>query len=151
MSIDWDALRGAAADVPPNGTHRAYLERASIVDTSGGEKIVTEWKSTGSTLYAWTTWFGLAGQALSFTQQFLDDLGVDRAKITDYASFDAALARAVGIEYEVETKRWGDRGDGVNVTVLGGAQARQEQLVDAPTEPVTVPSSATADDDDIPF
>jgi hypothetical protein len=152
MGIDWEALRGAAADTPPNGVHRAYLDRASVVDTSNGEKLVTEWKTSGADgpLYAWTTWFGLAGQALGFTQTFLDSIGVDRSQITDYASFDIALDRAVGIEYEVETKRWGDRGDGVNVTVLGGAKERQQQLVDAPTEPVTVPST-DADDDDIPF
>lgn len=151
MSIDWDALRGAAAEVPPNGIHKAYLDRASIVDTSGGEKLVTDWKTSGASgapLYAWTTWFGLSGQALGFTQAFLDAIGVDRSKLMDYAGFDAALAAAVGIEYDVETKRWGDRGDGVNVTVL--ATQTQQQLADVPIEPVTVPSTPV-DDDDIPF
>lgn len=154
MSVDWDALRGAPADVPPNGVHEAYLDRASVVETSGGEKLVTDWKTTGDTLYSWTTWFGLAGQALGFTQQFLDQLGVDRSQITDYAAFDQALGARVGLVYEVETKRWGDRGDGVNVTVLGEAAARQAQLADVPIEPVVVPTVASpvaSADDDIPF
>jgi hypothetical protein len=165
MGIDYDALRGATGGPPPDGEHDAYLDRAALVDTRNGSMLVTEWKTRGEEFYAWTTWFGFEGQRMGFTQDFLDQLGIDRSTLTSDDALTDALEARVGLLYRCATEAWGSAG-GINVEVLGEAgQQRLDSRADAPidtgglgpteyervgAEHVEVGAGA-ADDDDIPF
>jgi hypothetical protein len=152
--IDYDALRGQSGGEPPDGLHTAYLMRAELVETSRGDRMVTEWQTMSEPRYYWTTWFGFDGQRLSFTQEFLDALGVDRNRITDDALLEQALSNCVGLEYEVRT----DAGASWVNTYVEGAVSPDVpidttglgQATPAPQEPVTVPAGAVSDED-IPF
>lgn len=152
---DYEALRGETGGLPPDGVHDAYLDGARLVDTRNGEMLVTDWRTVSDPLYCWSTWFGFEGQRLRFTQDFLDDLGVDRAHITDDDALNGALYARIGLVYTVRTSRWGSNGGGgVNVEVEGqGASTEsQQETLDLPHDPVEAePVSAGADDDDIPF
>ena len=162
---DWQKIRNRAkqhksgadgAAIPPNGEHTVYLERAVVRDTFKGERLVTEWKSTGTpgaAFYSWSTWFAFEPEAdaFDFTLAFLEELGIDPETLDADYVFEREIGARIGLLYEVKTRTWGDNNDQVNVSVLGEAQARQAQLADVPIEPVTVPRAEPVDDDDIPF
>jgi hypothetical protein len=160
-NIDYDQLSGGAGGDPPPGLHNATLVRAKLaLGTSSGDWLITEWQITGLTPYFWTVWHGFEGQKLSFTQDFLDALGVDRAQIMKGDSqderdvnFQAALDDVVNRDYQVEIKAWSG---GINTYVTGPAQAPDQTSLDElgtdttdlpPAMPVTVPD----DDDKPPF
>jgi hypothetical protein len=152
MSIDWEALAGGeAAGRPPAGTHQAVLDSAGmkVSNSSGDDLILTEWKTIGTPLYAWTTWFNFK-RGMEFTREFLDALGINLAAVARERSVDLLdneLSNRVGTVYTVQTSHWGDTG--VNTTVL--SREEQQRLTDAPTDPVTVPAAADDEAEDIPF
>jgi hypothetical protein len=116
--------------------------------------LVTEWKTRGEDFYAWTTWFGFEGQRMAFTQDFLDQLGVDRSSITDDDALTDALEARIGLLYRCATSAWGS-GGGINVELLGRA-GQQRLTADVPIDESdvvreTVPPSGDPADDDIPF
>ena len=151
MGIDWEALAGGeAAGRPPAGTHQAVLDEAGmkVSSSSGDDLILTSWKTIGTPLYAWTTWFNFK-RGLQFASEFLAALGIDLKVLAREQSvelLDDELNNRVGTVYTVQISHWGD--SGTNTVVLS-AEA-QQRLADLPTEPVAVPAAAPADDD-IPF
>ena len=161
---DYEALRGEAGGLPPDGVHDAWLDSARLVDTRNGESIVCDWRTTGDPLYQWTSWHRLGGQGLSFTLDFLDAIGVDRASLREVEGhrLEDALDARLGQTFTVRTKRWGsDGGGGVNVEVqeanaTNGVDPNQTSL-DAPIDTADLdlsgvtPAAPGADDDSIPF
>ena len=81
-----------AAVEPPDGIHAAYLARAALVETSKGDSLVTEWQSVGDNPYYWTSWFSFEGSRITFTQEFLESVGIRYTDITDDDAMEAALA-----------------------------------------------------------
>lgn len=156
MSLFREALTGGqATGRPDQGQYQAVIDEAKMVTTSSGEdKIVINWTSLGSPIYAWSSWHGFKGGAVAFTLEMLSALRINggeimRAHPDDDDARDVLndqLADRAGSVFTVEISHWGD--SGINCKILGAAE--QARLTDAPTEPVTVPAVA-ADDDDIPF
>ena len=149
---DYEALRGEAGGLPPDGVHDAYLDQARLVDTRNGESIVCDWRTTTDPLYQWTSWHRLGGQGLSFTLDFLDAIGVDRSHLADTegSRLEDAFDARLGQTYTVRTSRWGsDGGGGVNVEVQ--AQAPQQEFLDLPIDPVEAEPVPAGADDEIPF
>lgn len=103
--IDYDLLSGQSGGDPPDGMHDAYLVRAALVDTRKGPALVTEWQTTGENAFYWTTWFGFDAQRVSFTQDFLDAIEVDRSRVTDDDALTTALDQRVGTVYRVRTSK----------------------------------------------
>ena len=155
--IDFDALRGTTGGDPPDGIYSARLQRAAIVETRNGTKLVSEWQVTDPGPYYWSVWHGFAGQAMSFTQDYLDGLGVDRSKLTDEDAFETELSRVIGREFEVRTEAgaaW------INTFIEGPATGTgQTSLDDVPVDTSDLPPAGVGangdprdpDDDDIPF
>jgi hypothetical protein len=171
--IDYDLLSGSAGGDPPEGWKGpAKLIRAARAGNPTA--LVTEWSSAGGDPpYYWTTWFGFSATRIAVTQELLDALGVDRAKIVAGRSqeerdeaLDSELYFAVDKVYDVRVDHWAK---GVNTYVDGrsiepraiAAPPAQTTLGDEiPVDgedlpPVEVGVGATAasepDDDDIPF
>lgn len=151
MSIDWDALgSGEDAARPPEGTHQAVLDNAGmkVANSTGDDLILTEWKTIGTPLYGWQTWFNFR-KGMQFTREFLQAIGVDLAVAARERSvglLDDEVNKRVGTVYTVAVTHWGD--SGCNTTVISAET--QRRLTDIPTDPVTVPA-ADPDDDDVPF
>lgn len=161
--IDYDALRGNAGGEPPDGLHNAYLMSARHVETSKGDRIVTDWQTFEDPRYYWTTWFNFDA-GLKYTQEFLDALGADRSSITDDDILELELSKVTGLRYQVRTEAgaaW------VNTTVedVWSPEVEQRQA-DIPADvsdlPAGPPPGAGAPapvgvgaqqslDDDIPF
>jgi hypothetical protein len=100
-SIDYNLLSGQSGGDPEDGIHTARLLRAALVETSRGTSLVTEWQTADA---YWTTWFGFEANRISFTQEFLDAVGIDRSKMTDDGAFEMALSQVEGNTYEVRTQ-----------------------------------------------
>lgn len=169
MSIDYDQLSPDTPDPtePPAGIHDALLQRASLVDTSNGQSIVTEWTAER---WWWTAWFGFEPNRLRWTIEFLDAVGLDRRAIAnarDDTVFQQMLDGIVGDTFRVQIER---KGKYTNTYVLTPLTSRQQQLeetdvpidvgglpepVAAAREPQTAAvgaaASAPVDDEDIPF
>lgn len=124
-SINYGALAGGESTQPPNGMHRAYLMRARL-QTGAQDFIVTEWQAGP---YWWETLYGFTPQRLQFTQDALDGLGIDRAKITDDDALEDALALAQGSEYRVRVEV---NGRFTNTYVEGAAVAGQPSFDSRP-------------------
>ena len=157
MSIDYDSLRGTGASAggePPDGTHKATLAVAKLVEVrSGATMLVTEWQTQGLTPYYWTTWFGFEPKRMSFTQEFLDFVGVDRSQITDDDKFAGALELVQGQSFTVRTAAWSG---GINTYVEQSESAMQASLDDMPADTNGLPEvsttvSPTVPDESIPF
>lgn len=161
MPIDYNALQSGQATIeaPTDGEHIAHLERAAIVSTNNGERLVTEWAGANENVQ-WTSWNRFDETGLSYTVELLDGLGVDRAAISNDDSFVDALDACVQNIYDVTTKsQMGSKGDRVFTTtyVKGRATSYQEALeVDAPADTSDLPRAGSpaakvADDEKIPF
>lgn len=152
--VDYDALReGVSTGVPDNGTHTARLERAALIETDKGSNLITEWSEDG---LWWTSWNRFDAQGMSYTQELLDALGVDRSKITNDDEFEEALSHPVGHLWLVRTDaKQGSRGDKwfINTYVDGRAVPTQTDLpIDTEGLPPVVDASADDQDDaDVPF
>jgi hypothetical protein len=164
MPIDYQALKtGSMASVlPDDGEHAGRLERAQLVHTQNGPRLVTEWSQANGTAQ-WTSWNRFDESGLSYTIELLDGLGVDRAAVNNDEQLDAELERAVDQVFDVRTSsQAGSRGDGrvfVSTYVTGRNQGIQDALdgvlpvdtSDLPP-PVSAGSKVHEDDDDkIPF
>jgi hypothetical protein len=112
MPIDFDALRGDSADagVPADGVHTARLERVVLRETANGERLITDWSSEECSL--WTSWNRFDPQGMSYTQDLLDGLGIDRKQMTTEDGLSDALATKEGGTYQVRTSsQKGSQGD----------------------------------------
>jgi hypothetical protein len=163
--IDYGALGAdtGAGGVPDDGEHIARLERAALVETQNGERLVTEW-SNQEHLW-WTSWNRFDASGMSWTQELLDGLGVDRKNVHDDEEMEMALAEAVGRRYRVKTEsKQGNQGDRwfTSTYVQEEITNPQTQLTDTPADTTglpqagvgasaSAPSSDDPDDDDIPF
>jgi hypothetical protein len=162
MPINYEALRtgDTSAQLPADGSHTAILQRAALVTTNNGERLVTEWSDTTNGA-AWTSWNRFDETGLSYTIELLDHLGVDRAAVADAGdddAFQAALDAVTGGAYDVRTtSQTGSRGDRVFVTTY--VDARSQGVVQRLTDDIPVdttdlpqqPAAATVAEDDIPF
>lgn len=163
--VDYDALAGnAGSGVPADGTHTARLERAALLETDNGSRLITEWSANGTW---WESWNRFDGRGMSFTQDLLDGLGVDRSKVTNDDEMGDELSHAEGDTYRVRTEsKRGSQGDRwftstyIEARVEGGTPPppRPEPESDAPADTAGLPApgaSAPANDlfgdDDIPF
>jgi hypothetical protein len=149
MSINYELLRGnSAPSVPTDGKHHARLERAKLVGTQNGERLVTEWSTGQNTM--WTSWNRFDATGIEYTRELLIGLGADLAAIDDDEQLEDALVDATGSSYEVTTRLWGQHMDQVNTTVVNGVQP--ELGSDMPTDTRDLsPPTAPSLDDDIPF
>ena len=164
MPINYEALRTGSLNVenPDDGQHTARLERAALVSTSNGERLVTEWIDMQGPAQ-WTSWNRFDEMGLSYTNELLDGLGVDRTILTDDDSFTAELDRVTGTVYDIRTaSQLGSRGDGrvfVTTYVNGRNEGVQEALdVDVPVDRSdlqppggSAASKVSHNTDDIPF
>lgn len=152
-SIDYNLLSGQSGGDPEDGIHTARLLRAALVETSRGTSLVTEWQTLQDPLYYWTTWFGFEANRISFTQEFLDAVGIDRSKMTDDGAFEMALSEVEGNTYEVRTQAgasWVNTY--VQEPVTPDVPIDTGGLPEPTSEPVMAGGGSTdAADDDIPF
>lgn len=116
MPIDYAALQGDGAGTPDDGDHIALLERAVIVDTQNGERLVTEWRAPTDKA-AWQSWNRFDVSGMSWTRDLLIGLGVDLKVVTDDDAMSDALNRVVNRYWRVHTtSQTGSQGDRVFVT-----------------------------------
>ena len=95
---------------------------------------------------------------MSWTQEYLDGLGVDRQTITDEDKLTDALEAVVGERFELRTE---NKSGFLNTYVEGPATGGVQQSLDVPIDdadlesrdPVAVNADGPPDpdDDDIPF
>jgi hypothetical protein len=169
-SIDFDALKGASTrGVPEDGLHIARLERISFYEGDKGTQLITEWSNEANV--TWTSWNRFDETGLSFTQELLDGLGVDRSKWNP-DEFQDEVEKAVGGTYQVRTdSRRGRQGDKwfTNTYIEQAIAGRQERMAtgsgaaprqpepDVPIDTQGLPERGNAPDadlfgdDDIPF
>lgn len=156
MGIDFEALRGEVGGDPPDGVYNATLQRAKLVDTRNGEMLVTEWQVDDPGPYYWTAWHGFEPNRMSWTQEYLDGLGVDRGKLTDEDELTDALNAVLGERFELRTEV---KSGFLNTYVEGPAtgSGTQTSLDDVPIDAADFEPARVADgppdpdDDDIPF
>jgi hypothetical protein len=178
MSVNYDALRGgrATTGTPDDGLHLARLERASVVESKGEPKLITEWyeEQTGAW---WKSWDNLEEHSNFFTRalDLLTGLGIDLAALDPSRNpLEDALIACEGRHYEVRTEARHVAGYDqpfvntfVEATVddapaqasraaaLAPATTRpaqQQQLTDVPVNPAgDFEPPAELTDDDIPF
>jgi hypothetical protein len=161
MSIDYAALASRSGGVPEDGLHTARLDRAHLHNSDKGSQLITEWQEVGVDVPCfWTSWNRFDSSGLTFTQDFLDGLGVDRSTITDDDEFTDALIAVEHRVYEVTTKsnrgRDGDRWFTSTYVEGPGDTPRdapaQQVLTDVPIDASDMTTPPTiADDGDIPF
>ena len=147
--INFDLLRGSEVGLPPDGIHTADLIVAKVVDLESGSKLVTEWGNP-ETNYYWTSWNAFAANRIVFTQELLDGLGVDRAKITDDSELAVELERVQGQTYQVRTSAWSG---GINTYIEGRQQSLDDLGTDTEGLPEVgqAPTQPTLDDSPVPF
>jgi hypothetical protein len=151
--INYAALSGrpAVADHPPDGARQARLDRAALVDTQNGERLVTEWSDATGNGLAWTSWNRFDTTGLPYTRDLLTGLEIDVAKLTDDDVLTAGLNAVTGRTYEVHTSsQQGSQGDRwfTSTYVDGHALGVQEEL-DAPIDTEGLPD--VPEDESIPF
>lgn len=161
MPVDFEALRGekSAGGVPDDGLHTARLERAALVETDRGSRLITEWSDENNLM--WTSWNRFDASGMAFTQELLDGLGINRKQVTE-DNFADELASVEGSTYQVRTEsKQGSQGDRwftstyIEQTIAG----RQQTLADMPADTRGLPERDAAPngagdlfgDDDIPF
>jgi hypothetical protein len=134
-SINYEQLASGGGTEPPDGLHDAYLMRARL-QTGNQDFVVTEWQAGA---FYWETLYGFTPQRLQFTQDMLDGLGIDRAKITDDDALEMALADAQGSRYRVRVER---NGRFVNTYIEGGSTVQpsaQASFADVPIDTSGLP------------
>jgi hypothetical protein len=149
VPIDYNALKdGAAAQVPPpDGDHTALLNRAALVETQNGERLVTEWQDASDSSLQWTSWNRFDATGMSYTRELLMGLGIDLSggAIMDDSALTDALDAATNRMYDVKTtSQMGSRGDRVFVTtyVDGLALGSQQALAtDVPIDTRGLPAA----------
>jgi hypothetical protein len=157
MPINYEALRNgsATAEVPADGNHQARLERAALVDTARGERLVTEW-ATINPLQQWTSWNRFDTAGLAFTRDLLTGLGI-LDDVTSDTALANALERVTGQTFEVRTQsNKGAQGDRwFTHTYVDGPALGVQETMDAPfdTTDLPPPNRAAVEDDTetIPF
>jgi hypothetical protein len=153
--INYAALSGqaTAADHPPDGHRQARLDRAALVDTQNGERLVTEWSDATNGGLAWTSWNRFDTSGLQYTRELLAGLGIDTARLTDDDVLIASLNAVTGRTYDVRTaSQQGSQGDRwfTSTYVDGHALGVQEEL-DAPIDTRDLPDVPAVEDEKIPF
>lgn len=156
MPIDFDVLRGTGAPATPDdGDHVAWLERAAIVETQNGERLVTEWRDTADKSVQWTSWNRFDTTGMSYTRDLLLGLGVDLSTVNDTVDLSDGLIAKVGLTWRVTTKsQMGSQGDRVFVTTyVNGRDTPVEPDVPIDTRGLAEPAAAPAPavDDAPPF
>jgi hypothetical protein len=152
--INYEALRTGAStvQVPADGTHQATLDRAALVSTDKGERLVTEWTDIDGTV-GWTSWNRFDTTGMSYTRELLQGLGIDLNTVTDDTALTDALDQASHHVYQVRTSsQKGSQGDRwfTSTYVDGQSQGVQESLngdVDLPIDTAGLPEVK----EDIPF
>jgi hypothetical protein len=135
--INYAQLAGGGESAqPPNGMHRAFLMRARL-QTGAQDFVVTEWQAGP---YWWETLYGFTASRIGFTQDALDGLGIDRAKITDDDALEAALYGAQGAEYRVRVEQ---NGRFTNTYIEGAAAVGQPSFdSDIPADTSGLPAAS---------
>ena len=135
--INYAQLAGGGESAqPPNGMHRAFLMRARL-QTGAQDFVVTEWQAGA---YWWETLYGFTASRIGFTQDALDGLGIDRAKITDDDALEAALYAAQGAEYRVRVEQ---NGRFTNTYIEGAASVGQPSFdSDIPADTTGLPDAS---------
>jgi hypothetical protein len=131
MPIDYGALRGEVGtpDIPDDGDHIAYLDRAALVDTANGERLVTEWRDVFKPLIQWTSWNRFDSTGMSYTRDLLAGLGVDLSTVTEDDELIRELSVAQGGAYRVRTtSQMGSRGDRVFISTYVDGTAKGNDL-----------------------
>lgn len=139
-SINYGQLAGATAEGPSDGLHTAFLMRARL-QTGAQDFIVTEWQVGDA---YWETLYGFTPQRMPFTQDMLDGLGIDRAKLTDDDALEVALAEAQGQQYRVRVEH---NGRFVNTYIEGGSTVQssaQASFADVPIDATGLPDATPA-------
>jgi hypothetical protein len=158
MTINYELLRGDSTPATPaDGTHQARLDRAKLVETRSGERLVTEWSTDQNVM--WTSWNRFDPTGIEYTRELLIGLGVNLATIMDDEKLEDALIDAIGIEYTVRTtSSTGSQGDKIftNTYVdapVNGAQPELGSDMPADSRDLSPPEPADKPwkDDDIPF
>ena len=105
MPIDYAELRGDGpqAELPDDENRVAYLERAALVDTAKGERVVTEWRDFHRPHIKWQSWNGFGGQQMQYVRELLIGLGIDMSKLTDDEALGSELFDVQGLTYKVHT------------------------------------------------
>jgi hypothetical protein len=159
MPVDFDALRSeTGSGVPDDGLHTARLERAAVIETDRGSRLITEWSDENNLM--WTSWNRFDASGLKFTQDLLDGLGVNRSQITE-DNFSDELAQMEGGTYQVRTdSKQGKQGDRwfTSTYIEQAIAGRQQTLADIPADSAGLPERDAAPagtdlfaDDDVPF
>lgn len=145
---DFDALARDGGGDPPAGIHVAWLNRCELKDTRNGEKVLCEWQTDDEPPYSWTSWSGFSPQALIFTQELMDALGIDRAAIAAADDKDEAFAdalhEATGKQYNLRIEV--NANGYLNTYVMTAADLEKETDVSIDTEGLPVPGADVADD-----
>lgn len=148
--IDYQALRSGTTAHPPDGAHVAVLNRAKLVDTSNGERLVTEWQTQDDAHY-WDSWNRFDGTGISYTQELLQGLGIDLAAVKDDDSLTEQLSRVEGGVFEVRTQsNQGSQGDRWFTNTYVDARAGELVPQDVPIDTGGLPEVGD-DDETIPF
>lgn len=144
--INYAELRGEDRGAPADGNYDAWLARARL-QMGESDFVVTEWQVDN--LY-WESLNGFEGRRMTYTQELLDGLGIDRAKIMSDADLSNALDDASEQVYRVRVEQ---NGRFINTYVLGRVES--DAPIDAGDLPKAsasaAPSPAEEDDDEIPF
>ena len=145
MPIDFDALRGEGGEpeLPEDGDHVAVLERAAIVDTRNGERLVTEWRDAVVGQITWQSWNRFDTTGMSYTRELMIGLGVDLSAVTDTDALEQGLYERVNGMYSVRTtSQMGSGGDRIFITtyVNGAVNGAQQTLAtDVPIDTEGLP------------
>jgi hypothetical protein len=158
MPINYNALREGAVttEVPPDGGMQATLDRAALVETSNGERVVTEWTSADGR-YGWTSWNRFDTTGLIYTRELLQGLGVDLSVLMNDDDLKSQLQAVEGGVFNVRlASQKGSQGDRwFTSTYVDGRSAGVQETLDVPMEDSDLPEPGEVvtvpDDEDIPF
>ena len=129
--IDYEALRGEGGEpeIPEDINRVARLDRAALVDTNNGERLVTEWRDYYKPLIQWQSWNRFDTTGMSYTRDLLKAIGVDMSTLTDDVALSSELSVASGGVFKVHTSsQLGNRGDRVFVTTYVDGKATGTDL-----------------------
>lgn len=124
--IDYGALRGDGGEpeLPEDGDRVAVLDRAALVDTANGERLVTEWRDLHKSNIQWQSWNRFDTTGMSYTRDLLRGLGVNISTVTDDDDLNRELFDVTGLTFKVHTtSQMGSRGDRVFVSTYADGRA----------------------------
>lgn len=168
--IDYAQLRGEGGEpeLPEDGPSVATLDRAAVVSTQNGERLVTEWRNLFRSNIQWQSWNRFDATGMAYTRDLLKGLGVNLATVTDDSALERELSVAVGGNYKVRTtSQMGSKGDRVFVSTYADGLATGNELQSsifdelqpdtsglptpgAQAAPITAPAAAAAWEDPNP-